>query len=126
MINNSTLYNNAPITSDSKTPEENLRRKKTYLLTNIVPALGTVGRWLTAVGVGDKVPTKIQDLTGAKLDRELQATLSFIGSPAFKLTDAQERSAMWRKYFYLKEVLQDDIDARTRRSRQDEGLLKDE
>ena len=126
MINNTTLYNNAPITSDSLTPEENLRRKKTYLLTNIVPALGTVGRWLTAVQLGDKVPTKVQDLTGAKLDAELQATLSFIGSPVFKLTEAQERSAMWRKYFYLKEVLQDDIDARARRSRQDEGLLKDE
>jgi hypothetical protein len=33
---------------------------------------------------------------------------------------------MWRKYFYLKEVIEADTEARIRRSRQDEGLLKDE
>ena len=125
IINNEKLYSGAPITDDRYTDEENARRKKQYILSNIVPALGTAGRWLSAVG-GNKVPTSVQELTGVKLEKELESTLSLIGSPAFKLMESQERAAIWRKYFDLKEVIEADIKARTRLQRNKLGLLKDE
>jgi hypothetical protein len=124
IVSNTQLFNGAPITDPSKTDEENARRKKEYLLINIVPALGTAGRWLTPLG--DKVPKTVRDLTGARLDAELQATLSLIGTPGFKLLESQERSALWRKYRDLKDVIKADTEARIRRAKADEGLLKDE
>ena len=121
---NTQLFSGAPITDPSKTDEENARRKKEYYLINIVPALGTAGRWLTPFG--GKVPKTVRDLTGARLDAELQATLSLIGAPGFKLLESQERFALWRKYRDLKDVIKADTEARIRRAKADEGLLKDE
>ena len=118
IVNNSQLFSGAPIKDPRLSDEENAKRMKTYLLTNIIPALGTAGRWLTPLG--DKVPKTVQELTGARLDAELQATLSLIGSPAFKLLESQERSALWRKYFDLKKVIDADIEARRKQARIEE------
>lgn len=120
--NNSQLFSGAPIKDPKLSDEENAQRMKTYLLNNIIPALGTAGRWLTPLG--DKVPKTVRDLTGARLDAELQATLSLIGAPAFKLLESQERSALWRKYFDLKKVIDADIAARRRQARLEEESNK--
>jgi hypothetical protein len=92
LAQNKQFFSGAPIGDAAKQGQ--------YAVQQGVPGLSTIGRILGALPGTE--PAFIQGLTGAKLDRELQATLSFIGSPAFKLSSAQERSAIWKRYFELK------------------------
>lgn len=68
-----------------------------------VPGLSTIGRLLTAIPGTE--PEIIQTLTGARADEVQKGIASFVGSPAFKLLDSQQKSEVWRRYFLLKEYI---------------------
>jgi hypothetical protein len=98
---NTQFFSGAPIVTGNETAEEADRKVTSYILSQGIPVASVIGRYLTAIP-GEE-PKWVQTLTGAKLDRELQATLSLIGSPAFVLKPQQERNELWRRYFQLQE-----------------------
>lgn len=86
-----------------------------YTVQQGVPGLSTIGRLLTAVPGTE--PEIIQTLTGAKADETERGILSFIGSPAFRLLESQERSEVWRRYFLLKEYIDGVLEKRREENR---------
>ena len=79
-----------------------------YIIAQGIPGLSTVGRLLSILPGTE--PKQVQELTGSKPDSELQATLGFIGSPAFKLLDKSQKGEIWRRYFLLKKYLDSVVD----------------
>jgi hypothetical protein len=90
-----------------------------YIIAQGIPGLSTVGRILSIVPpiFGKSEPKQVQELTGSKPDSELQATLSFVGSPAFKLLDKSQKGEVWRRYFLLKKYLDDVVDKKNEERR---------
>jgi len=86
-----------------------------YTVQQGVPGLSTIGRLLTAVPGTE--PEIVQTLTGAKADETERGILSFIGSPAFRLLESQERSEVWRRYFLLKEYIDGVLEKRREENR---------
>jgi hypothetical protein len=79
-----------------------------YIIAQGIPGLSTIGRVLSILPGTE--PKQVQELTGSKPDSELQATLGFVGSPAFKLLDKSQKGEIWRRYFLLKEYLDSVVD----------------
>lgn len=87
-----------------------------YSIQQGVPGLSTIGRILTALPGTE--PEIIRTLTGAKADQVQKGITSFVGSPAFKLLDDQQKSEVWRKYFLLKEYIDNVLKKRREERRQ--------
>lgn len=100
---NTQFFSGAPILTGKESAAEADQKVRSYIISQGVSPLSVIGRYLTAIP-GEE-PKLIQQLTGAKLDRELQATLSLIGSPAFPVRPQQERNEIWRRYFQLQEEI---------------------
>ena len=86
-----------------------------YLIAQGVPGLSTLGRFLSIIPGTE--PKQVQELTGSKADSELQATLSFIGSPQFKLLDKTQKNEVWRRYYLLKKYINNVVKKRKEESR---------
>lgn len=98
---NKQLFSGAPITKESLSDKENTQRWRQYLYSQLLSPAGLLGRYLSAIP-GDE-PKWLQSITGSKLDRELNTTLSLLGSPGFKLRSIEERNEIMRRYYLLQD-----------------------
>jgi len=98
---NKQLFSGAPITKENLSDKENSQRYRQYLYSQLLAPAGLIGRYLSAIP-GDE-PKWLQTLTGSKLDRELNTTLSLLGAPGFKLRSIEERNEIMRRYYLLQE-----------------------
>jgi hypothetical protein len=96
---NKQFFSGAPITKESQSSAANREAQRAYLLSQLLPPASLAGRYLSAIpGTEPKI---IRELTGSKLDKELQSLGSLIGSPGFRLYSAQEKNEIRRRYYQL-------------------------
>jgi hypothetical protein len=96
---NQQFFSGAPIRKEGDSDQARKEATLAYWLSQLVPQAGLAGRILSAIP-GDE-PKVIQQITGSKLDKELQAAASYIGSPGFRLLPAQEKNEIRRRYYEL-------------------------
>jgi hypothetical protein len=96
---NKQFFSGAPIRKEGDSDQARKEATLAYWISQLVPQAGLAGRILSAIP-GDE-PKIIQQITGSKLDKELQAAASYIGSPGFRLLPAQEKNEIRRRYYEL-------------------------
>ena len=96
---NQQFFSGAPIRKEGDTSAARSEATRAYWLSQLIPQASLAGRILSAIP-GDE-PKIVQQITGSKLDKELQAFSSYIGSPGFKLLPAQEKNEIRRRYYEL-------------------------
>jgi len=96
---NKQFFSGAPIRKEGDSDQARKEATLAYWLSQLVPQAGLAGRILSAIP-GDE-PKIIQQITGSKLDKELQSFSSYIGSPGFRLLPAQEKNEIRRRYYEL-------------------------
>ncbi len=96
---NKQFFSGAPIRKEGDSDQARKEATLAYWISQLVPQAGLAGRILSAIP-GDE-PKIIQQITGSKLDKELQAAASYIGSPGFRLLPAQEKNEIRRRYYQL-------------------------
>ena len=96
---NKQFFSGAPIRKEGDSDQARKEATLAYWISQLVPQAGIAGRILSAIP-GDE-PKIIQQITGSKLDKELQSFSSYIGSPGFRLLPAQEKNEIRRRYYQL-------------------------
>lgn len=96
---NQSFFSGIPIRKQNTSTQEQKDATLAYWLSQLIPPAGLAGRILSFLP-GDE-PKFIQQLTGSKLDKELQSFSSYIGSPGFKLLPQQEKNEIRRRYYEL-------------------------
>ena len=96
---NKQFFSGAPIRKEGDSDQARKEATLAYWISQLVPQAGLAGRILSAIP-GDE-PKIVQQITGSKLDKELQAAASYIGSPGFRLLPAQEKNEIRRRYYEL-------------------------
>ena len=96
---NKQFFSGAPIRKEGDSDQARKEATLAYWISQLVPQAGIAGRILSAIpGTEPKI---IQQITGSKLDKELQSFSSYIGSPGFRLLPAQEKNEIRRRYYEL-------------------------